>query len=576
MRRLVLALAVAMAAVALTAAPAAAHADLVRTAPAAGDVLAAPPSKIDLLFTEDVDASLGAVEVFDAEAKPVKTGPPQQLDGRNDGVTVSMPSDLPFGTYVVTWRVVSGDSHPIHGAFTFIVGTGTAPGGHPQALERGLLEADSGSRTVGIVSGAARFLSYASLIVLIGGLFLVLVLWPAGRSVRTVRGILGGAWCLAVLATVAGIAIQGVYAAGLPLSDVFDWSVISDVLDTRFGRAWGARLLLLLLAVPLLRGAMRSAKPVKPGNAVLLGAMALSISVTGGIAGHPGTDHPAAFTVGLDGAHFAAISLWLGGLTLLCLVVLRRGSADTAGEVVPRFSRLALASVVVVVITGTIQGWWQVRSLDALTDSTYGRLLLTKVGLFAGIILLASFARAWVKHRAAAPEPALVAAGPGAMAATPDIGKLRRTVAGEAVIAVAVLAVTAVLVNTVPGRVAVSGTDSVEARDAFVGPFRTELHTAQVRLDVGVDPARVGTNEIHVYTLTHGGEAADVEEVRARITLTDRGIGPLEVNLQRVGPGHVAAYAYFIPLPGLWLLEVTARTSDISQSKATTPMQINP
>ena len=588
MRRLFVGLAVVLATVALTAAPAAAHADLDRTEPPGGAVLETAPAKLDVLFTGDVEIPDDSISVYDADAQPVAVGRAQQLDGRKDAVTASVP-EMGDGTYVVTWRVLSADSHPIHGAFTFIVGTGTpadagavaagsgpSPAANPQALAQQLLEADAGDSDVGIVFGAVRFASYASLIVFLGGAAFLLTLWPQGGSVRAARRIMGGAWAIAIVMSAAGIAMQGVYGEGRPLGDLFDWSVIEGVLDTRFGQAWLARLVLLVVAGPLLVWALRSHR-AKHGGLALLAVIGGAIAATGGIAGHPSTNSPAALAVGIDAAHFAAVSIWLGGLVLLCLVVLRRDDANVAGEVVPRFSKLAFASVAVVALTGTVQGWWQVRTLDALADSTYGRLLITKLALVAGILVLAWFSRAWVRSRAQAPVPALVAAGPGAMtASTPEIRRLRRSVAGEVVIAIAVLAVTAVLVNTVPARTAIAGSDSVDARDAFTGRFDTELHTAQVRIDVGADPARVGPNEIHIYTLTHGGEADDVEELRARISLSANSLGPLEVPLQRVGPGHFAAYAYQIPLPGMWLLEVTVRTSDIDQSNATTPMQIRP
>jgi len=591
MRRLGLGLAVAIATIVLAAAPASAHADLEANEPASGAVLDQPPATVKLLFTEGVDVSLGSVRVFDGNGEALAAGQPEQPDSRS--VSVPLPTDLGQGTYVVTWRVVSGDSHPIHGAFTFIVGTGPAVAGAPpaagdpltagpphamgdtQALARGLVEADSGSSEVGIILGLVRFASYASLIVLIGGFAFLLVVWPAGKSLAAVRRLLGAAWLLSIVLTIAGIALQGVYAAGLPLADVLRWSVTEGVLDTKFGQAWLARLVLLVVAGPLLLRVVRRNRAVPALMSAVLAAIGAAVLATGGIAGHPGTDHPAALTVGADAAHFAAVSFWLGGLVLLCLVVLRRNEPDGAVEAVSRFSPLAFAAVVMIVVTGTFQGWWQVRSLDAVTGTTYGRLLLAKVGTLTAILGLAYLSRAWVRSRVAEPERVLVGAGPGAMkASTPGIGSLRRSVAAEALLAVAVLVITAVLVNTVPGRTAVKATDAVDARDAFTGPFSTQLHTAKVRIDVGFDPATVGPNEIHIYTLTHGGDAADVEELRARMTLPAKNVGPLELPLQRVGPGHLAAYTFVVPFPGTWLLEVTARTSDIDQSTATTPIQI--
>ncbi|MER3485914.1 MAG: hypothetical protein C4345_08050 [Chloroflexota bacterium] len=129
-------------------------------------------------------------------------------------------------------------------------------------------------------------------------------------------------------------------------------------------------------------------------------------------------------------------------------------------------------------------------------------------------------------------------------------------------VAVAVLALTSLLVNTVP------------ARSALAQPFSTELRTAAVLIDVTVDPTKVGPVDIHTYTLSHAGAVTDIEELTAELTLPGRDIGPLDIPLQRVGPGHFAAYGIDIPIPGVWQLDVTARTSDINEETATTRVRI--
>ncbi|MGH9139288.1 MAG: copper resistance protein CopC, partial [Acidimicrobiales bacterium] len=131
-----------------------------------------------------------------------------------------------------------------------------------------------------------------------------------------------------------------------------------------------------------------------------------------------------------------------------------------------------------------------------------------------------------------------------------------------ALIAIGVLALTALLVNTVP------------ARSALAQPFTAELHTGDVLIDVTVDPAQAGPVDIHTYTLTHAGAVTDVEELTIALTLPGRDIGPLDVPLQRAGPGHFAAYDFDVPIPGVWQLDVTARTSDIHQDTATTTVRI--
>ena len=107
----------------LLASPAAAHAELVRITPANGAQLKTPPTEVQMTFTESVNLIDGGIRLLDDAGATVPTPDPTV-----DGHTVSwpMPADLPDGAYVVTWRVVSADGHPVSGASSFGVGTAAA------------------------------------------------------------------------------------------------------------------------------------------------------------------------------------------------------------------------------------------------------------------------------------------------------------------------------------------------------------------------------------------------------------------------------------------------------------------
>src|SRR5581483_10864852 len=148
--------------------------------------------------------------------------------------------------------------------------------------------------------------------------------------------------------------------------------------------------------------------------------------------------------------------------------------------------------------------------------------------------------------------------GPGASAGAPTddetVARLRRTVGAESVIAVVVLAVTALLVNAQP------------ARSALAQPFSTELRSDQVLVDVTVDPAKTGPSALHFYTLSPQGAVQEVQDLTASLTLPSRDVGPLAVPVQRAGPGHFTATGFNIPLSGKWTLEVKVLLSDIDEA----------
>lgn len=511
----------------LLAAPASAHAVLVSTDPAAGAVLDRAPAAVTLTFAEPVEAALGGVRVYDAAARRVDDGGVHHPGGRGESVAVGL-RPLPDGAYVVTWRVVSADSHPVHGAFTFRVGSG-ATGGE-QALAARLLAQQGGSAAVGGVYALVRWLAFAALVLLVGGTAFTLVCLPAPdpRALRILR------WAAVsvVVTALLGLALQGPYAAALPLRDAVRPAVLRAVLDTRFGHAWAARAVLGLVALGLVG---RRVLPV----AALTGAGLLA---TAAVSGHAAVGGLAPLVVASDLVHLAAVSFWLGGLALLTACVLPRG--DEAGDVVARFSPLAFGCVVAIVVTGTFQSWREVGTFGALTGTTYGHLLIAKVAGFAVLVALGAVGRRWVRSR--------VAGG---------LATVRRSVALEVVVASAVLALTALLVNAEP------------ARTAYARPFTATLTSGDVSVNVVVSRAKAGPTDVHVYTLTTSGGIREVAELTGALRLPARDIGPLAVPFTRAGPGHFAAYGVDVPIPGRWALDLTVRTSDVDQTTVTTTVR---
>lgn len=586
----------AVGAVLLGAAPASAHASLTSTEPVGGTAVATSPERVVLRFTEAVQIPLGSIRVFASPSgKQVETGSAGKVDGDSSAVGVKLPK-LDKGGYIVTWRVTSADSHPVHGAFTFTVGS-AKEGAADAALVEKLLSSGGGDTTVGAVYAVLRFVVFSALVLLVGGLVFVALLWPAGSALPRPRRILWGAWVAALVTTAVGIPVQAVYAAGLPLSKMASSTVRSGMFDDRFGQVWAARLFLLgltaLILVALGRRAGSSAE-VGPSGAALPapllaagGLLSLGLLATPGLAGHASTEDLVPLAMVADVAHLVAVSVWLGGLALLTAAVLPRRMAGELSAVVPRFSRVAFAAVVTILVTGTFQGWRQVRSTAALTETTYGRLLIIKVVLFGVLVGLAALSRRLVQARyrmpagpaSTSPSPAApqgnppavlrfgarLSFGPGAAAVDPDtetVAGLRRTVGAETLIAVVVLVVTSLLVNAQP------------ARSALAKPFSAEMRSDMVLVDVTVDPAKAGPSNLHFYTLSPTGGQQEVQDLTATLTLPDQDVGPLAVPVQRAGPGHFSAYNFNIPLRGSWKLEVKALLSEIDEATVTTTIPV--
>src|SRR4249919_2941649 len=169
---------VATVAVALVAAPAAlAHATLVSSTPSDGAVLGRAPKQVVLAFNEPVESALGSVRVYDGGLDRVDDGATTKPEPNE--VAVGVRSRLPRGTYTVAWRVISADSHPVHGAFVFSVGKPSAGGA---GVVEQVLAGQAGSKDVDLVFGVIRFLNLALILLCAGGAIVLAWVLRAARA----------------------------------------------------------------------------------------------------------------------------------------------------------------------------------------------------------------------------------------------------------------------------------------------------------------------------------------------------------------------------------------------------------
>jgi copper transport protein len=315
-----------------------------------------------------------------------------------------------------------------------------------------------------------RLVVATGLLVLLGGAGFLAVArlpTPAWQLTRRVEGrawwLLRVAWWATVVGTLAGLLLHGPFTAGLPLSRALDATLLAQTVGTRFGGIWAARVLLLLLLVAFLRVWVEGVAGWRRTSAwVAVGVLAAALMVTPALSGHAATGPDAAVGAVVGLVHFSAAAVWFGGLVLLGTCVLP-GAEVGQLRAVPRFSSVAFTAMVVIVVTGMVQSWRQVGSLQALGETAYGRLLVAKVAVFLLLIAVAGRSRVLVRRKlmarvlvgaATPPQPARGAVRPGLSDAA-DAGSawlLRRLVLTEVIIALAVLAITALLGVATPPR----------------------------------------------------------------------------------------------------------------------------
>ncbi|MFI2285989.1 copper resistance CopC/CopD family protein [Streptomyces niveus] len=614
---------------------ASAHAALTGSDPKDGAVVDVAPREVTLTFSEQIAMGDDSIRVLDPSSKRVDVAKMRDLSqGGTVRYAVGLKPGLPDGTYTVAWQAVSADSHPVSGAFTFSVGA-------PSATTATVPGQEAGGGLVGTLYDTVRYISYAGFILLVGGAAFVLACWQRGASVRPLQRLVVGGWVTLTAATLVLLLLRTPYTGSGKLGDMFDLGGLSDVLDTKTGAALVSRLLLLgaaALFIAVLFGAYAKrvteaeaeserdgegnaeAGKAKADLAFGLGlggtVVAAGIAGTWALSEHASTGIQTGLAMPLDVLHLLAVAAWLGGLVSL-LVALHR-VPDLERAAVRRFSRIAFTSVVVLAVTGVYQSWRQVGSWDAWTDTSYGQLLLVKIGLIAVLLGAAWFSRRWTgllgedaktaeagaevdagvdvaeetaeedaaeAGTAADPERAAQLARQRTALATArkkrdrdadtERSGLRRSVLIEACVALVVLAVTTALTGTEPGRTQekeVSRTGTGAAAPAPARPvnlterFDTGGTKGKGTLRLTIDPASPGTNLMHVWIDGPDGKPMDVPEVKVAYTLKSQQIGPLPVVPERLAAGHWSAGNVQIPMPGDWHLQVTVRTSDIDQT----------
>jgi len=375
------------------ATPALAHATVVGSDPAESSRLQSPPSKVTMTFSEDVSLGAGYLKVVDSKSNIVSNGE-AKVQGRN--VTVPLKSGLGDGSYIVSYRVTSADSHPIGGAYAFVVGDG------PLVAATGSVVGGGTNGVITKIFDAARFVGFLG-IVLLAGLVFVVLCWPAGRTDPRARRLIWYGWWATIAGAVLGLVLQGPYAAGTGLLDLLNTSLLKTTLGTTYGRMLCARLILLgvlaVLAVRILREPQRTAERSRARDEDLAAICGLGVLATYGGVGHAAAGSAPTLALLSDTSHLAAASVWIGGLVILVACLLPRRRTSELAEALPRYSRLALGCVAVLAVTGTYQAWREVWPIPALWSTDYGRLLLAKVTGFLLIVAVAYFSRQAVQRR---------------------------------------------------------------------------------------------------------------------------------------------------------------------------------
>ena len=518
-----------------------AHAALLRTVPAASKIVNTPPHSVALVYSEAVEPRFAVVSVTNADGHQQTTGPPRRSAANPDELDVPLRK-LRQGWYLVFWRAISVDGHPVRGAFTFAVGPNAGPA--PAFAIPSLSETAATPTLV-----AARWATFLGVMASIGLLVLrLIVVRPLGSPQRALSTAFWAALTLALVAVPVYVLLA---TAQFALRHAWSVGALVPLMRTSaFGRGYlDLELLLALFAVAAAvalwldrpERAKRSVAELFALGGALLAAGAVLLAP--GAAGHAAQTSPRTLALALDWLQLVAGSLWLGGLIGLVVLI---GSLPAARRLpglalcVPRFSNLAFVSVVVLLGSGVWASVLHLPTLASLWQTSYGQAIIVKASLLAAAMALASV-------NLLRTRPALRSVEPPPRAAT----LLRRLVGGEAILVVAAVCVAAVLSSLAPPSKALAAVGSARGK-VGPGPVTKVVEDGGYRLALSVTPNRAAVPNVFDVRVTRNGAPVRGARVTATVSMLDMEMPQQSYELAESSPGVYRRTSPALVMVGHW------------------------
>jgi copper transport protein len=547
----------AMAAALALPATAWAHAALLRTEPSASGIVNRPPAQVSLTYSEAVEPRFAIVSVTDAGGTQQASGAPRRSPTDPDTLIVPL-RHLGQGWYLVYWRAISVDGHPVRGAFTFAVGPN--PGPAPQFVIPSTSESAATSTLL-----VARWITFLSVMSAIGLFVLrMLIARPLIRRVRDTEL----RWVSIAFAVAAGVALVAIpvylllATAKFALRSVFAIDAIVPLIRvSAFGRGLVDLELCFALFVVAALAAIWVDRPDRPQRSIaellsLVGALvaAAAVLVVPGLAGHAAETSPRGWSLAFDWFHLVTGSIWIGGL--IGLLVLWRSlpaARRVAGLIVcvPRFSNVAFVSVNVLIASGVAAAVIHLPTLASLWQTSYGKTILVKAALLFAAMMIAAVNLLRTKPRLAASEHLRELGKPTSVL-------LRRLVAAEVVIVSAAIFAAALLSSLPPPSKALAEAGKASAR---VGPGRvTRVVTKNgYRLEFRIDPNRAAVPNDFSVRITRDGAPVRGADVTTSFAMLDMEMGEQAYHLAETAPGVYSHSAPALVMVGHWGLSFDVR-----------------
>jgi copper transport protein len=505
----------------LTTSAASAHATLLSSDPVDGSVLAQPPKMVQLQFDENV--APGTIRVIDASGKAREVA----TRAVGQSVLIVLPDDLPQGTQIVSYRVVSQDGHPVGGSVMFSIGaaTGTVPAATASPLA--------------VLIWLARIGVYLGLFAGVGGAFFTA--WIGQGQIVPAAG--RGALIVGIASAVASLGLQGLDLLNLPLEGILTSAVWSSALATSLGPS----LLIAIAAMAIAGFAWQSQGLLVPRvlTAIAMAGVGLSLATSG----HAATAAPQWLTRTSLFLHGVVAAYWFGALAPLAAMAFRR--SDSLPGVLNRFSSAAVPLVGLLVLSGLVLAIIQLGSLSALIETAYGIILSIKLALVLPLLGCAAVNRFLLT--------------PAVVANYRNTRPLTTSILIECGLAVCLLAAVAGWRFTPPPRALIA---------PVTPPLSVHLHSDAAMFQVLVSPGKIGSNDFVLQLMTADAAILPAKEATLILSLPERGIEPIERRATPGGDGTWQVRGVMLPVAGRWQVQIDALVSDFQKITLQDELQV--
>ncbi len=487
-----------------------AHATLLSALPADGVTIFEAPKTFRLEFDEPVSPLVMRLVRPDGKITPLA-----DPRAKNNTVTIAAPPLPQQGSYVLSWRVISADGHPVGGVVSFSLGHSTAGVSAPPV---------PGAAAVHVAIWLTQFILSIGLFVGVGGA--AFAAWLAAKPPVPGRAVLVAAMIGGIAAAILSLPFQGLDALAEPPRDVWQPAVWVEGFDN----SWGSTVTIAVatLIAGLLALLLGNRVAARSFGLLAIGGIGLALVASG----HASTAEPW-LTVPAMFLHAVCVTLWVGSLLPLALMV--RAGDRIALE---RFSRLIPAPLLVLVITGIVLTTVGFDRLDALWTTNYGLVLAAKLTLVVAMLALAA-----INRYALVPRLAMT-----------GVGRLTTAIATEFALAVVILGIVGLWRFTPPPR-------ALAAAEATFIHFHGERAMAQMDLM----PVRDRGASVSIEVTDDDYNPVAAKEVDLVIWNPTAGIEPIRRSATFEGGSLWSVKGLRIPVAGVWRMRVEILISDFDK-----------